>query len=118
MTRPVSEPQRVKNHARRSKNQAEAPVTSHEMRSQWILSQVALPLPSSCVSFIYHKPEGVVHKLFKQELTATIYAQSIRSLHFVLVASCTAIGRGGVFTRAGPPCANSNRGGLHPWIAL
>src|SRR6266487_1851199 len=36
---------------------------SHEMRSQWILSQVALPLPSSCVSFVYHKPEGVVRTM-------------------------------------------------------
>src|SRR6266478_3547567 len=78
MTRPVSEPQRVKNHARRSKYQAKAPVTSHETRSQWTLNQVTLPLSSSCVGFIYHKPEGIVHKPFKRDGTANIYARGIR----------------------------------------
>src|SRR6516165_4622428 len=73
MTRPVSEPQRVKNHTRRSKYQAKAPVTSHETRSQWTLNQVPLP----CV--FYHKPAGVVHKPFKRDRIATMYARGIRS---------------------------------------
>src|SRR5262245_26079826 len=81
MTRPVSEPQRVKNHARRSKYQAKAPVTSHEMRSQWTLDQVALPLSNSCVGFIYHKPEAVVHKPSQRDRIAKMYARGPFDLH-------------------------------------
>src|SRR6266446_6370848 len=80
MTRPGSEPERVKNDAHRSKNQAEAPVTSHQMRSGF-LSQVALPLSSSCVGFVYHKPEGVVHKPFKRDRIAKMYARGAFDLH-------------------------------------
>src|SRR5262245_12560600 len=75
MTRPVSEPQRVKNHARRSEYQAKAPVTSHEMRSQRTLSQLALLLSSSCAGFVYHKREGVVHKPLKRNRIAKMYAR-------------------------------------------
>src|SRR2546428_13645638 len=80
MTRPVSEPQRVKNDARRSKYQAKAPVTSHETRSQWTLSQLALPLSSSCVgasSTTSRKVQSTNHS--NETGPGKMYARGIRS---------------------------------------
>src|SRR6266568_8664382 len=98
MTRPVSEPQRVKNDARRSENQAKAPVSSHEMRSLCISEpRRAAPVKLLCevhtffkllcevhtfyfkllceVHTFYHKPEGVVHKPFNRGRTAKMYVR-------------------------------------------
>src|SRR5437667_398678 len=49
------------------------------------LSQVAFaPVKLRELDQSYHKPEDVVHKPFKRDRTAKIYARSIRSPHFFL----------------------------------